>query len=174
MKKMKKYMRSLPFAIVCLLVLSSAATFAQRRFMMLRAARPEMKVVLSASVERSNTLVPIEKASIVKSGEILDWTITSTNNGNAVAYDYKTLGDIPAGTEFVAGSATADGSTTVTYSIDHGKSFSAQPLIEQRQADGSVKKVPAPVSMYTQVRYEWADPLGENGKLVAAYKVRLR
>ena len=174
MRKMKKHVRALPFAIVCLLVLGSAAAFAQRTFLSLRAARPDVKVMLSATIERDDARIPVEKASIVKSGEVLDWTIASANEGNAPAHEYKAVGDIPPGTEFIVGSATADGSATVTYSIDRGKSFSAQPMIDERQEDGSIKKVPAPVSMYTQIRYEWADPLDQNGKLVASYKVRLR
>lgn len=174
MRKIQKHVRSLPFAIVCLLVLGSAATFAQRKFMTLRAGRPQVNVMLAAAVERNDARIPVEKASIIKSGEILDWTITSANEGNAPAHEYRTVGNIPAGTEFVAGSASADGSATVTYSIDSGKSFSTQPMIDARQEDGTTKKVAAPVSMYTQIRYEWAEPLDQNGKLVASYKVRLR
>jgi len=174
MKKMKKHMRALLFAIVCLLVLGGAAAFAQRNFMSLRPARPDVKVMLSATVERDNARIPVETASIVKSGETLDWTIASANEGNAPAHEYKAVGNVPPGTEFVAGSATADGSATVTYSIDQGKSFSAQPMISERQEDGSIKKVPAPVSVYTQIRYEWADPLDQHSKLVASYKVRLK
>jgi len=33
-------------------------------------------------------------------------------------------------------------------------------MIEVKQADGSVKEVPAPVSMYTEVRYEWGRSTG--------------
>lgn len=174
MRNTKTHLHTLPFALVGLLVLGSAATFAQRKFMSLRASRPQVKVMLAAAVERDDTRIPVEKVSIVKSGEILDWTITAANEGNAAAHEYQTVGSIPAGTDFVAGSATADGSATVTYSIDNGKSFAARPTIAARQEDGSTKEVPAPVSMYTQIRYEWAEPLDQNGKLVAAYKVRLR
>jgi hypothetical protein len=87
--------------------------------------------------------------------------------------EYKTIGHIPQGTTFVAGSAKADGAKAV-YSIDGGKSYSAQPTIEEKQADGSVKRVPAPVSMYTEIRYEWADALAQGGKLSASYKVRVK
>ncbi|MDT5261558.1 MAG: hypothetical protein QOC61_562, partial [Acidobacteriota bacterium] len=59
-------------------------------------------------------------------------------------------------------------------SIDGGQSFSTQPVVEERQADGSVKTVPAPVSMYTEVRYEWSDALAAGGKLSASYKVRVK
>jgi hypothetical protein len=32
----------------------------------------------------------------------------------------------------------------------------------------------APASMYTEIRYEWADPLVQGGKLSASYKVRVK
>ena len=41
-------------------------------------------------------------------------------------------------------------------------------------SDGTVKKVPAPVSMYTEVRYEWSDAFAPGGKLSASYKVRVK
>ena len=109
-----------------------------------------------------------------KSGEVLDWTIVSENSGNADALEYKAVGHIPRGMTFVAGSAKAEGNAKAIFSIDGGKSFSAQPTIEEKQADGTVKRVPAPVSMYTEVRYEWSDPLTKGGKLSASYKVRVK
>lgn len=173
MRKLKKHVRTLPVAILCLLILGSAAAFAQKKFMVLSAGRPVVKVLLAGAVERESGRVPVEKAELVKSGEILDWTITSLNEGNAPARDYKAIGVVPPGTHLVAGSVSADGSATVTYSIDNGKSFSAEPTIQEKQADGSIKTVPAPVAMYTQIRYEWSDPLRQGTSLNASYKVRL-
>ena len=175
MTKLKKNLRALPLAALCLLVLGGAAALAQRQ---LKSAvvvgRPEVKVMLSGSVLRDQEKLPLEKVEKVNPGEILDWTITSENNGDGSALSYKTVGQIPKGTTFVAGSATADGSTTVVYSIDNGQTYSVQPMIDEKQSDGSTKKVAAPVSMYTQVRYEWADPLAADSKLSAAYKVRVK
>ena len=171
--KIKKQMRTLPVVALSLLVLGSAGAFAQKKFMVLRAGRPEIKVLLSGVVERQSGRIPVQEAATVKSGEVMDWTITSTNEGNAPAREYKAVGVVPPGTEFVAGSVTADGAATVTYSIDRGKSFSKLPTIDEKQADGTIKKVAAPVSMYTQIRYEWADPLDQGSKLNATYKVRL-
>lgn len=165
---------SFAFALCCLLALGSAAVFAQRHFMAAAVERPEIKVDLAAAVERDNTLVPVEKASVVKQGELLDWTITSENSGNAAALDYKAVGRIPAGTTFVAGSAKVDGHAQVVFSLDNGKSFSTTPMMQEKQADGSIKQVPAPVSMYTNVRYEWADPLAPGGRVSASYKVRVK
>ena len=173
MKTIKKYASTLPVIALCVLVLGSAAAFAQKKFMMLRAARPEVKVMLSGVVERDDTKVPVEKAALVKSGEILNWTITSVNEGNAPANEYTAVGKVPAGTQFVAGSANADRAPAITFSIDNGKSFSAMPTVDERQADGSLKKVPAPVSMYNQVRYAWSTPLTQGDKVNASYRVRL-
>jgi uncharacterized repeat protein (TIGR01451 family) len=171
--KIKKHVRTLPAVALCLLVLGSAAAFAQKRFMVLRTGRPEVKVLLAGVVERQNGRIPVEEAATVKSGEVMDWTITSSNEGTAPARDYKAVGVIPSGTLMVAGSVTADGPVAITYSIDRGKTFHERPTVEEKQADGSVKKVPAPISMYTQIRYEWADPLEQGAKRNASYKVRL-
>lgn len=174
MRSIKKYASTLPVLAICLLILGSVAAFSQKNLMMLRAGRPEVKVVLSGTVERDDAKIPVEKASLVKSGEILDWTITSVNEGNAPANEYNEVVKIPDGTQFVAGSATAEGSASVVYSIDNGKTFSPAPSVEEKQADGSIKKVAAPVSMYTEVRYEWPDPIKQGQTVKASYKVRLR
>jgi uncharacterized repeat protein (TIGR01451 family) len=172
MIKSKKRLSVLLMAGLTLLV-AGAAGFAQRHFMLSNAARPEVKIQLAASVERDAKVLPLEKTTAVNPGDILDWTIMSENSGNAPALEYKTVGHVPQGTTFVADSAKADGAKAL-YSIDGGKSYSAQPMIQVKQADGSVKQVPAPVSMYTEIRYEWADPLAQGGKLSASYKVRVK
>jgi uncharacterized repeat protein (TIGR01451 family) len=174
MTKLKNNLRVLPLAALCLLVLGTAAALAQRQLKSASMGRPEVKVILNGTVLREQTRLPLEKAASVNPGEVLDWTITSENDGNGPAKDYKTVGQIPKGTVLVAGSATSDGTASVVYSIDNGRTFSAQPTIEEKQADGTVKTVPAPVSMYTQLRYEWSDPLASGGKLQASYKVRVK
>ncbi|HEY9283551.1 MAG TPA: hypothetical protein VIP46_08860, partial [Pyrinomonadaceae bacterium] len=136
--------------------------------------RPEIRVALAGAVARGEERVALDKAGVVHPGEVLDWTITSANEGDGAAREYRTVGQIPAGTSLVAGSATAEYDAAVTYSIDNGKTFSARPVVEERQPDGTVKAVPAPVSMYTQVRYEWAEPLAAGKTLAASYKVRVK
>jgi uncharacterized repeat protein (TIGR01451 family) len=171
MKSKKRFSAALMAALT--LMVAGAAGFAQRHFMLSNAARPEVKMQLAGMVERESALVALDKATVVSQGEILDWTITSENSGNAAALDYKAVGHIPRGTTFIADSAKADGAKAL-YSIDGGKSYSVQPMIEVKQADGSIKRVPAPVSMYTEIRYEWADPLAQGSRLSASYKVRVK
>jgi uncharacterized repeat protein (TIGR01451 family) len=174
MTKLKKKLGLVPLLALCVVVLGGAAAFAQRQMLRSESGRPEIKVVLSGAVEREGKRLALEEVKDVQPGEVLQWQIDSANEGTASARDYKTVGHIPAGTSFVAGSATAAEGSTVTYSIDGGKTYSTQPVVEQRQADGTVKKVPAPVSMYTEVRYEWSDALAAGGKLSASYKVRVK
>ena len=144
-----------PLLALCVVALVGGAAYAQRQ-LKAAAGRPEIKV------------------EHVKPGEILDWQIVSANEGTGAEREYKAVGHIPAGTVLVAGSAAAESGSTVTYSVDGGKTFSTQPVVEERQPDGTVKTVPAPVSMYTEVRYEWSDALAPGGKLSASYKVRVR
>src|ERR1700686_3709631 len=144
MMKSKKSFTALLMAVLTLLVVG-AAGFAQRPFMLTNAARPEVKMQLAGVVERDSALVALDKTTVVNPGEILDWTITSENSGNAAALEYKTVGHIPPGATFVANSPRADGAKA-GYSLDGGKSYSAQPMIEVKQVDGSTKRVTAPVA----------------------------
>ncbi|HEX8128123.1 MAG TPA: hypothetical protein VF527_03410 [Pyrinomonadaceae bacterium] len=176
MKTLKKKMTAPIVAVLCLLLVGTAAAFAQRQIASARkaAGQPEVKVKLSGALKRNDESLALDKVNAVYPGEILDWTITSANEGSAPARQYKTIGQIPQGTSFIAGSATAEYNASVSYSIDGGKNFAAQPTIEEKQPDGTTKRVAAPVSMYTQVRYEWSDPLAAGSTLSASYKVRVK
>lgn len=175
MQKLQKKMTAPVVAVLCLLLVGTAAAFAQRQIAARPSAgQPEVKIKLSGSLKRNDQSLTLDKVSAVHPGEILDWTITSANEGDAPARQYKTIGQIPQGTSFVAGSAVAEYDASVSYSIDGGKSFAAQPVVEEKQADGTKKLVPAPASMYTQVRYDWNDPLAAGSTLSASYKVRVK
>jgi uncharacterized repeat protein (TIGR01451 family) len=171
--KNKYLMTKLMFAIIAL---SGLVVFAANNPTVSRAlnfARPDVKVHISASVQRDEKTVSLDKAETVKAGEMLDWNISSANEGVGDAQNYRVVGQVSKGTTFVAGSAEGEEAPQITYSIDGGKTFSAQPLIDEKQPDGSIKKVAAPVSIYTQVKFEWAKPLVSQAKFNAAYRVRV-
>ena len=175
MRNLKKRSVRLPLVALVVVALGGVgAAFARKHLAGAKSARPEVKVMLSGTVERGEETLSLDKVESVKPGELLQWHIASINEGDGAAREYKAVGHIPEGTVFVAGSAAGEGSSTVTYSIDGGKTFSTQPIVEERQPDGSVKRAPAPVSMYTDVRYEWKDELAAGGRLNASYKVRVK
>ena len=178
MTKLKKRLHATPLlAVLCLMIAGTGAAFA-RHALTANSNAPTghaiVKVKLDGSVRRAQANLPLVKAGAVNPGETLDWKITNANEGDGAARDYKVVGQIPAGTTFIAGSTSADGGAAVTYSIDHGQTFDAQPTIAEKQADGTVKRVAAPIALYTQVRYEWADPLAAGGMLTASYQVRVK
>jgi hypothetical protein len=153
-----------------LLLIGGAVAFAQE----VASKRPLVKLFLTGAIERDSKKIPVEKAGPVKPGEVVSFTMNSMNEGSAPARQYRAVGQIPRSSTFVAGSALGDRNSQVTYSINGGQEFSAKPMIDEKQADGTIKKVAAPVSMYTQVRFEWADPLAVGGKVVASYQVRVK
>ncbi|HEY5885698.1 MAG TPA: hypothetical protein VIT88_13480 [Pyrinomonadaceae bacterium] len=136
--------------------------------------RPLVRIFLAGDIERDSKKIAVENAGAVMPGEVLNFTLSSVNEGGAPAREYRAIGQIPPGATYVTGSAVSEGNTKVTYSIDDGKEFSTSPMIDEKQPDGTIKKVVAPISMYTQVRFEWADPLVAGGKLVASYQVRVK
>jgi hypothetical protein len=175
MKTLKNRSRVVAFIAFTLVATCAVGAFAQKQLAARNAGgHPEVKVTLSGAVARGDEQIALDKAGAVHPGDILNWKITSANEGDGAAREYKTVAHVPAGTSLVAGSATAEYSAQVSYSIDNGKSFSAQPVIEEKQADGTVKRVAAPISMYTEVRYEWSDPLAAGATLNASYKVRVK
>lgn len=175
-KSKLNFMTKLTLALFALsgMVVFAAQNETFSRALNIAAARPDVKIVISGSVERDDRAVSLEDAEAVKSGEVLDWAIASKNEGNGDAQNYRVVGQVPKGTTFVAGSAKGDDAPAVAYSIDGGKNFSAQPMIEEKQADGSVKQVPAPASMFTQIRFEWAKSLPSQASLNAAYRVQVK
>ncbi|MDQ3805586.1 MAG: hypothetical protein M3416_17370 [Acidobacteriota bacterium] len=170
MTKLRKKLGLVPLVVAALVAGGGAAAFAQRQLV----GRPEVSVSLAGTVERGGQRLALDRVESVHPGEILEWQIVSSNEGTGAARDYKAVGHIPTGTAFVADSAEGEAGSVVTYSIDGGKTFSTQPILEEQQPDGTVKRVPAPVSMYTEVRYEWSDALAAGGKLSASYKVRVK
>lgn len=166
-----------PKAMLALFVLSGVAVFASQNDALGRALnliKPQVRVAIAGNVERGGRTLALDKIEAVKPGEILDWTIESANDGSGDARNYQVVGQIPKGTSLIAGSAKGEDSPQVTYSIDGGKTFSAQPLIDEKQPDGSVRQIPAPVSLYTQLRFEWAKSLASQSKLTAAYRVSVK
>jgi len=107
--------------------------------------------------------VPVEEAF---PGDVLVYTITYTNTGDAEAKNAVILDPIPEGIDYVVGSAEGAGAE-ITCSIDGGESYHAEPVMtEVENPDGTKKKQEADPGAYTHVRWRLDSvPAGGSGKV---------
>ena len=107
------------------------------------------------------------KPSDLLPGDELRYRLRYTNTRSEAVRNVVFSNPVPRGLQYVGGSASvAAADAAVTFSIDGGKSYSAQPMIEVMEA-GKRRNVPAPAAMYTHVR--WTVPgLVESGAQVTA------
>lgn len=166
--------RTYVLTVMFLLILGGIAGYAQNYTNQTGQTRPVIDLVLSGTVERNEKETSLLQAGEIKSGETINWTIVSGNSGTAPAQSHDAIGQIPAGTFYVENSAASDNKAIVSYSIDGGKTFSAQPMISEKLPDGGTRKIPAPSSMYNQIRFHWDSPLAVSAQRNAVYKVRVK
>jgi uncharacterized repeat protein (TIGR01451 family) len=100
-------------------------------------------------------------ATDVLPGDVIRYLLRFTNTTAQPVQNVVFSNPVPAGLRYVAGSATAEAAgTSVTFSLDGGRSYSAQPMIEVVE-NGERRNVPAPPAMYTHVRWTvsgWVQP----------------
>jgi uncharacterized repeat protein (TIGR01451 family) len=144
--------------------------------------QPQVKLVLGAEkqITRTNAEGKPEKAwatlegqVTVQPGDILRYTTVSENAGDKAAADLVVTQPVPERTTYILSSARANGAE-LTFSIDGGQTFSAQPMVEVTQPDGSVKTEAAPAEAYTHVRWDYSDSLAPMATVRAAYEVAVQ
>jgi uncharacterized repeat protein (TIGR01451 family) len=108
----------------------------------------------------------------VESGNVLRYTVTGVNEGTRAAKNLTVVQPIPRGLRYVLNSSTASlGAPEMTYSIDGGKTFVARPMITVTSPNGQVVQRPAPASAYSNVRWQFSQPIDPKAKTVLAYQV---
>lgn len=86
-----------------------------------------------------------------KPGDVVEYVGTYRNTGTTAAGKLLATIPVPVGTTFVAGSATPSAAQAST----DGVRFAAMPLLRTvRQADGSTRQEPEPLSAYRFVRWD--------------------
>jgi uncharacterized repeat protein (TIGR01451 family) len=105
-------------------------------------------------------------------GDVLRYKLKGRNQGNRAATNFNLTQPVPKGTTYIAKSAT--GNAQALYSIDNGKSFSAQPMIQVKRADGTVESRPAPADSYTHVRWSFKNAIEPGAETTVSYQVRVR
>jgi uncharacterized repeat protein (TIGR01451 family) len=136
-------------------------------------ARPVVTLKLVAELVQKDAagkdVVMPSAGSTVHPGDRLRYEIVATNAGDRTASAVRPTDAIPAGTEFIAGSAHGEGK--VEYSLDRGASWSTAPTIVVHGKDGD-KTVTADPAAYTAIR--WTSALGAGAASTFAFDVRVK
>jgi len=113
-----------------------------------------------------------EAARVAKPGDVIRYGLVFTNVTAGPVKNIQFVDPIPAGMVYVLGSAAADRPVRLEYSIDGGKSYSAQPVIAVVQ-DGKTVEQPAPRERYTHVRWTVLGSLAPGAKVTAEFRTQV-
>jgi uncharacterized repeat protein (TIGR01451 family) len=106
-------------------------------------------------------------------GDVVLYRLIFTNTTDAPVRNVEFKDPLPAGLRYVAGSAAADREdVSIAYSIDGGRTYSAEPTIEV-VVDGERVMRPAPPEMYTHIRWlvtGWVQP---GAQVTAEFRAQL-
>jgi len=106
-------------------------------------------------------------------GDTLLYRLTFTNVQRDSVHNVQFNDPLPQGLRYVPGSARADrDDVTIEFSIDGGKSYSAQPMIDEK-VDGKVVRKPAPTSKYTHVRWTLRGWVKPSAQITAEFNAHL-
>ena len=112
-------------------------------------------------------------SATVLPGDVIRYRLRFTNVTDAAVRNVVFHNPLAGGLRYVAGSARADrDDVTMDYSIDGGRSYSAQPMIEV-VIDGKRERRPAPPERYTHVRWTVRGALAAGAQVTAEFKAQL-
>lgn len=132
----------------------------------------EREVVRTDASGRSS--VVREPVAIANPGDVIVYTLTAKNTGDAPALDPRIEDPLPSGTLLLLDSVETGGAA-VGASLDGGKTWQPFPArVERRRDDGTTERVPAPAEAYTILRWTFPDPLGPGESKDVRFKVRIR
>ena len=109
-------------------------------------------------------------------GDVFRFVVNGENAAAEAVSGLVVTQPIPEGMEYVLQSTAADAKrkADVVYSIDGGKSFTANPTVKVALPRGGTELRPAPASAYTHVRWTLQKPLAAKSSVKLAYQARVR
>ena len=142
--------------------------------------RPEVQLTLSAekqileldaSGQEKVSWEQLEGRVKVQPGDVLRYSVDGANSGDAEATNLVITQPVPAQTTYILDSAIGNNGAELTYSIDNGQTFVAEPMIEVTLPDGTVELQPAPAETYTHVKWDFTDTLAAAETVKVTYEV---
>lgn len=135
----------------------------------------EAFIVSSITKDDGSTEELFSEAEAARPGQIVEYRITVQNSGETSlpANNAVITGPIPAGTEYLAETATASSALALLeFSADGGQSFSSPPIMMMvRNSEGQEEEVEAQAKDYTAARWSILKALEPAEMLVFVYRV---
>lgn len=142
--------------------------------------QPEVKLVMSADKQVSVTDAngqtkldwqKLEGEAVVQPGDVLRYVVASENEGEMSANNLVITQPIAKDMTYKLGSAQGNKTATITYSIDGGETFAAEPKVEVILADGSKEMQAAPAEAYTNVKWDFSEALDAQEVISVSHEV---
>ncbi|MFK8182016.1 MAG: hypothetical protein AB8B99_01490 [Phormidesmis sp.] len=142
--------------------------------------QPEVKLVMSA--DKQVTVIDengqsqlawetLEGDVTVLPNDVLRYVVASENEGEMSANNLVITQPIDKAMTYKLGSAQGNDIAVITYSIDEGETFVAEPMVEVI-VEGGVKELkPAPAEAYTHVKWDFTQALGAEEAISVAHEV---
>lgn len=124
--------------------------------------------------EDGHSIVKRVKADTVEPGEILIYTVRYANTGNEKAANVAVTNPVPAGTSYIADTATG-AHATILFSVDGGKTYKQPSLLTYEVVTpvGQTQRLRATPGRYTHIRWVLKQVLpGEKGTV--GFKVKVK
>ena len=137
----------------------------------LAVAKKAIKVTVEG--KKQVTWKQLEDNAVVAPGDVLRYTVVGENTGDSAANDLVVTQPIPEQMTYKLNSAKSQNNVDITYSIDRGETFVAEPKIKITLEDGTVEERPAPPEAYTHIRWQFPTVTPEAGA-TAMYEVRVQ
>ncbi|MBD1842102.1 hypothetical protein H6F89_01485 [Cyanobacteria bacterium FACHB-63] len=115
----------------------------------------------------------LTKDTMVQKGTMLRFQVVAKNTGDRAAEKLVITQPVPKGTIYEIGTAIPSGAE-LSYSIDGGKTFSANPLVQVTLPDGRTEMQLAPAEAYSHVRWTFDRPIAPKNGLEITYDVSVR
>ena len=174
MKSLQRTTRTLAAALLAFVAAGTAGTAGAQQPAPAGSARPSLQVVAVNRTAAAEAARGARRAdTTVHAGDVLRYRLTFANTADRAVKNVAIANPVPAGLQFVAGSAKASrDDARAEYSIDGGRTWSAHPT-ETVVVDGrAVERAVAP-ERYTAVRWIVGGAVAPAAVVTAEFEARL-
>jgi len=117
----------------------------------------------------------VEPAESVIPGDLIEYRIKYSNNGENAISGLVVTGPVPSGVEYVGESADSEEPHDLEVSTDDGETWQVEPVVRTvTDESGETREEVVPPSDYTHVRWVSVNPMDPEETQQYSYRVRVK